>query len=226
MKWTGYASSHFNVNKLKLFQKEALLALEQEKDALVLQSTSSGKSACFQIAALQLSPPNYGLVLVPILALGHDHHENFKQMGCPSVFLNAKSSQEEYDRALDSAAPDDVKSRVIICKPETLFGSGSFKGILDRIDPARLKFIAIDEAHLIFEWGKFRDSFNEIHSLKSRFSCPILALTATLKPSHLHSMTTNILRNPVVLKGTTDRPNVAVTVIVQSSSQQFSWQWR
>ncbi len=211
MKWTGYASSHFNVNKLKPFQKEALLAMEEGKDVLVLQATSSGKSACFQIAALQLSQPDYGLVLVPTLALGNDHHDNFNQMECPSVFLNAKSSQEDYARALESKAPDDVKFKVIICKPETLFGSGSFKGIIDRIDSGRLKFIAIDEAHLIYEWGKFRGSFNEIQSLKSRFSCPILALTATLKPSNLQSMTENILRIPAaVLKGTTDRPNVAI----------------
>ena len=48
--------------------------------------------------------------------------------------------------------------------------------------------------------------------MKTRFSCPIIALSATLTPESLDDLRTNYLRNPVVIKGRIDRPNVSLHI--------------
>ncbi len=72
------------------------------------------------------------------------------------------------------------------------------KGIMDKIQPERLKCIAIDEAHLIKDWKGFRQPFSCLARLRKRFSCPIVALSATLTPENLEELRMNFLRD---LKG-------------------------
>lgn len=48
--------------------------------------------------------------------------------------------------------------------------------------------------------------------MRSTFACPIMALTATLKPSSLLEMKSTILREPVIIKGSVDRRNVMVNI--------------
>ena len=108
--------------------------------------------------------------------------------------------------------PVEERPSVIIMNPETLLGSENTDGVVDLLHRDRLKFIAIDEAHLMFEWAQFRNAFSKLAELKSKFDCPLLALSATLKPSFLQRMKTDVLRNPVIIKGTIDRKNVGVYI--------------
>ncbi len=49
MMWCGYAAARLGINVLKPFQIETLAALKMGKDVAIVQSTSSGKSLCFQV---------------------------------------------------------------------------------------------------------------------------------------------------------------------------------
>jgi superfamily II DNA helicase RecQ len=89
--------------------------------------------------------------------------------------------------------------------PEFLFRSKDHTGLIDRIESERLGFIFIDEAHLLFDWVSSRPTFSEIEKLKEKFSCPVLALSATLKQEYLAEMSARILRYPVVIKGSINR---------------------
>lgn len=114
------------------------------------------------------------------------------------------------------------RPRVIILTPEKLFGNRMQNAV-----SGQLQFIAIDEVHLVFEWNNFRNSFNSIKQLKSNFECPILALSATLKPKDLASLKCDILRNPVLHKGSVNRPNVALHIVPYnvSISQDVDKKW-
>ncbi len=48
MMWLGYAT-RLNVTTLKSFQIEALNAYQNSQDVMIIQSTGSGKSLCFQV---------------------------------------------------------------------------------------------------------------------------------------------------------------------------------
>lgn len=212
MKWQGYAMQYLKVT-LKDFQLEAIHAYSCGKDCIVIQATGAGKSTCFNIPALLLTNRDFGLVIVPTVGLGWDHHEAFKDMGVESVFINGSSTIPDYDKAFKSASR---AAKVIIVNPESLFGDETNSGILDRLlaKADLLKFIAIDEAHLIFDWSSFRSTFGDVKKLKKLFpSCPKIALSATLKPEHVQAMQKDVLKNPVTIVGMIDRPNVSLNVL-------------
>ncbi len=101
---------------------------------------------------------------------------------------------------------------IVILTPETLFGDGIQKGVIIQLSKDRVKFVTIDEAHLVFEWAEFRGAFKQIQAMRSSFTCPIRALTATLKPTSLFEMKNHVLRDSVIIKGSVDRRNVAIHV--------------
>ena len=198
-----------NIKKLKEFQLLALNAYESGKDVIVMQATSSGKSVCFQLPAVMLPPSKLGLLIVPTLALGINLAQDFEKMQVPAIFLHGKSTPSDRAKALD----DNNGTKVIIALPETIFGNGdNFQGILNQINPARLNFVAIDEGHLVYEWARFRAAYDEVRKLKTSFNIPFIVTSATLKPSHLYDMKTKMLKEPVVIKGTIDRPNVTIKI--------------
>lgn len=214
MKIQGYAAMHLNVT-LKPFQIQAIQAYYNKKDTLIVQATGSGKSACFHVPAVMLEEHQYGLVIVPTLALGEDHHLNLQNLKVESVFLNTMKSKEEFSFAFRKTQPLQERPypAIIIGTPEVICGGPSDDGVLHLIDRRALKFIVIDETHLVEEWSNFRPSFGKIKLLKERFrGSPIIALTATLKPSYLNSVKNEILRDPVVIKGSIDRPNVTLKI--------------
>jgi len=100
------------------------------------------------------------------------------------------------------SVPVHQRTRVIIATPEFVFGTDSNNGISPKLleNPLRLKLIVINEAHLIFDWASFRAPFGQMVKLKSLLaSTPIMALSATLKPSSLTSLKEEILREPIVI---------------------------
>ena len=66
--------------------------------------------------------------------------------------------------------------------------------------------IAVDEAHLIYEWGGFREHYQkctELHAILP--GVPIMALTATATPMI-------VLHDPLMLNNTINRPNIYLAV--------------
>ncbi len=213
MKFQGYSATLLKVS-LKPFQLQALHAYSSKKDTLIVQATGSGKSACFQIPAFMLEKHQYGLVIVPTLALGQDHQLNLTELEISSVFLNSLK-REEVQFAFRKVPPEPGRPfpSVIISTPEAFFGGEKSQGAIDLVDRRALKFIAIDETHLIAEWRNFRPAFDKIKELKDRFKgSPLIALTATLKPSQLGDLTTQVLRDPLIIRGSIDRPNVCLNI--------------
>lgn len=219
MTWAGYASTRLGVT-LQDFLKSALHAFSQRKDAIVIQATGSGKSTCFHVPILMFQPSDYALVLVPTVALGNDHKRTFEELKINATFLTSGSSKGDYTNAIMRSTPGLHCPSVVIVTPETLFGDGVQKGIITQLAKDQLQLIAIDEAHLVFEWAEFRGAFKQIQTMRSAFECPIMALTATLKPSSLLEMKSTILRDPVIIKGSVDRRNVMINICPYQHSSE------
>ena len=225
MTWSGFASTKIKV-VLKPFQIQALNVVQHlKRDAIVIQATGSGKSVCFQVFAMMMDPGQYMIVIVPTVALGQDLSQSLKAMDVSAVFFSSGNSKEDYTNAFGSDVLDADRTAVIISTPECFLGDAQRPGFLKYVEHSRLKLIVLDEVHLIYEWQDFRESFQRIATLKHTFpAAPILALSATLKPSSLHRMQTDVMRDPVIIKGCVDRTNVAIIMtgyqLVQPTSAQ------
>lgn len=145
---------------------------------------------------MMLRAPQISLLIVPTVALGENQHENFQKMKVKSIFLRGKSTKADYNLALNPSTHAAESPQVIIITPETLFGTDTTRGILDKLDPNSVRLVAIDEVHLVYEWAFFRDAFTRVGQLKDHFKCPIIALTATIKPAALEKLQFSLLRSP------------------------------
>src|SRR4051794_9092405 len=70
------AKEKFGFESLQLGQEEAVQALLEHRDALVVQPTGSGKSAIYQIAGLLIDGPT--IVVSPLIALQKDQIESIE----------------------------------------------------------------------------------------------------------------------------------------------------
>ncbi len=224
MKWSGYAATRMKIT-LHEFQHKALMALHCNRDAIIIEATGSGKSTCFQLPALMLEPGKCAILIVPTIALGWDHLKAFDNLNVISAYLGADASKQDFENLFAESIPVEKRPKVIIVTPEKLFDERMQEALARHLTGDRVSFIAIDEAHLVYEWSSFRSSFTFINKLKSLFTCPILALTATLKPQNLFNLQTDILRNPVIHKGTVNRQNVGIHIkpYILSSDKEKLW---
>jgi len=71
-----------------------------------------------------------------------------------------------------------------------------------------LALIAINEAHLMYEWHSFRPLYAQCQELPKEFpNTPIMTLSATVTPDVLVKLT-RFLSTPVIEKGSVHRPNI------------------
>ena len=95
--------------------------------------------------------------------------------------------------------------------PEWITKEGNKAKIHQLQSTKKLSLIAIDEAHLCHYWEEFRKAYKHLENLKSEFlTTPIMALTATAPPEVLTSML-KLVQNPVIAKGSMERPNVKLS---------------
>jgi len=169
---------------------------------------------------MMLGESQFGIVMVPTISLAESQGEAFEKIKVSSTFLNGPAAQKKLQLFFSPEYSKALQPKIFIMTPETLFGTASTQGLLDQLKNLgeQIRFIAIDEVHLVLEWANFRNSFNEVQHLKSIFQCPILALTATLKPESVRTVHTSILREgAVVIKGSIDRPNVEILFALYSA---------
>ncbi len=109
---------------------------------------------------------------------------------------------------------------VILASPEILLSDGFLFWIQTVRDESnafyrRLACIAIDEAHLLWEWQESQKIYENVGKLRAFFlDVPIMALSATIMRYILEYMSESLyLQMPIYLyKQTLDRPNITYMV--------------
>ena len=94
---------------------------------------------------------------------------------------------------------------------------------LKRLDEAgKISLIAIDEAHLVYDWSDFCKAYLELGNLKNSFpNVPIMAVTATATPK-VEMDIKKLLRNPLSVKASINRPNIELHAFeVQASNDDY-----
>lgn len=153
----GHATK-LGIMKLKDFQLRAVKAVLEGRDSLIVQSTSSGKSACFQLPAVILKEEYFVLVVSPTVSLMESQVHSLTKLGVDAVFLGAASSSDWTFSNLDNSFSDDIAvPKLVYVTPEYLIGTERRPGAYLKLPSERIGLIVIDECHKIFERsGNFR----------------------------------------------------------------------
>ncbi|MFM7035756.1 MAG: DNA helicase RecQ [Planctomycetia bacterium] len=205
---TEILSRWWGFDTLRPLQAEAIAAALDGRDSLVVMPTGGGKSLCYQV------PPLVGdstdVVVSPLVALMKDQVDALEAIGYPAAALYAGIEQEDRQRIRDRLAAGDL--RLLFAAPERLVNTG----LLDLLARVGVKRFAIDEAHCISHWGHdFRPEYRQLAMLRERFpSASFHAFTATATPRVRQDIAAQLhLRDPAVLVGTFDRPNLVYRVV-------------
>jgi ATP-dependent DNA helicase RecQ len=208
-------SQYWGFHEFRPLQRDAMTAVLERRDSVVVLPTGGGKSLCFQAPAL-VDPGDagarLGLVVSPLIALMKDQVDGLREAGVPATCLNSAMSAAE--RAEATALVRSGACRLLYVSPERLVGDGSdsFRRWLLEVG---VRFVAVDEAHCISQWGHdFRPEYRLLGRLRQDFSgASIHAFTATATTRVRHDIGAQLgLRDPIVLVGPFDRPNLTYRV--------------
>jgi len=197
---------------LRPLQSEAIAAGIAGRDSLVVMPTGGGKSLCYQVpplAAARAGDTRIDVCVSPLIALMKDQVDGLRSNGYPAAALHSGMPADERDAVRRAVRAGDV--RLLFVSPERLLAPG-FDAWLGSVG---VRAIAIDEAHCISQWGHdFRPEYRQLARLRTMFPAASLhACTATATPRVQHDIVAQLeLRDPLVLVGSFDRPNLVYRV--------------
>jgi ATP-dependent DNA helicase RecQ len=198
---------YWGYDEFRPLQERAMLSGVSHRDSLVVLPTGGGKSLCYQVPALCLD--GMSVVISPLISLMKDQVDALHACGVPAAFINSTLSPQEKRDIADDIAGRRLK--LLYVAPERL----SLQGLLDLLASVEISFFAIDEAHCVSMWGHdFRPHYRQLSILRKQFpEAAIHAYTATATQQVREDVVRQLgLRNPEVLVGSFDRPNLTYRV--------------
>lgn len=163
----------FGFDAFRPGQRDVMQAILEQKDALVVMPTGSGKSLCYQLPACVMEGTT--LVISPLIALMKDQVDALERYDIPTTFINSSISQQEQLDRLNAMEMGLYK--IVYIAPER-FKSAAFRRALSH---TKISLFAIDEAHCISAWGHdFRPDYLYLDRVREELGHPpTIALTAT-----------------------------------------------
>ncbi len=198
---------YFNYKEFRPGQQEIIDEILGGKNVLAVLPTGAGKSICFQISALVSD--DYSIVISPLIALMKDQVDSLNRSTEIAAFINSTQSYYETEKVLQDIQFGKIK--IVYVAPERL-ENPEFAARLKNLNP---KFLFIDEAHCISEWGhNFRPSYTKLKDFIEFTGIKnISAFTATATPEVVKDIIKQLgLKNAkVIIKGF-KRENLFVNV--------------
>jgi ATP-dependent DNA helicase RecQ len=199
---------HWGYASLRPLQEEAMRAMMDGRDSLLVLPTGGGKSLCFQAPAVLRGGTT--VVVSPLIALMKDQVDGLQACGIPAIQLDSSLSPSErfsYEQDVRDGA-----IRLLYVSPERLMNA-DFCNLCRQAEVTRF---AIDEAHCISHWGHdFRPEYRMMARIKEMFpGASVHGFTATATEQvRLDICKQLALSKPLVMVGNFDRPNLTYRVL-------------
>src|SRR3990167_3987566 len=172
----------FGYQQFRPGQEAAISAVLAGRSAAAIFPTGSGKSLCYQLAALHL--PHLTLVVSPLLALMQDQLAFLDRRGISAASIDSAQSREQTSAVMARAKAGELK--VLMISVERLKNE-RFRHFIQQVP---ISLLVVDEAHCISEWGhNFRPDYLKLPDYQRQFGIPqALLLTATATPAVIADM--------------------------------------
>lgn len=204
---------HWGIHDLRPLQEPAMQAVLSGRDSLVVMPTGGGKSLCYQAPALLRE--GLTVVVSPLIALMKDQVDGLISCGINAVQYDSSKSLQ--DRLAHEKEIRQGKVRLLFVSPERL----AQPGFISLLESVTVNAFAIDEAHCVSHWGHdFRPEYRQLKGLQYHFpKASFHAYTATATEQVRQDIIEQLgLRNPEILIGDFDRPNLTYRVLPRFGS--------
>jgi ATP-dependent DNA helicase RecQ len=208
-------SKYWGYSTFRPLQREAMEAVLESRDSIVVLPTGGGKSLCFQAPALVRA--GLAVVVSPLISLMKDQVDTLVGNGVPAALYNSSLASGEKSAVV--AGLRQGKFRLLYVSPERLVGEGS-EGFLSILSKCDVSFVAVDEAHCISQWGHdFRPEYRQLGRLRQLLpNISIHAFTATATARVRRDIASQLaLQQPIELVGSFDRPNLVYRVLARAT---------
>ena len=194
---------------LRLGQDDAIRALLNGHDVVVVQPTGSGKSAIYQIAGELIGGST--VIVSPLIALQKDQADSIdeeRKLKDPVVVNSALPVTEQRD-AMERI--EEGQAKYIFLAPEQL----RKRETIETLQSGGVSLFVIDEAHCVSQWGHdFRPDYLQLGVvIEALEHPPVLAMTATASKRVRDEIVERLgLKKPKVIVQGFDRPNISLRV--------------
>jgi ATP-dependent DNA helicase RecQ len=206
---------HWGFAAFRPLQEDAMGAVLEGRDSLLVLPTGGGKSLCYQAPAVVLGGTT--VVVSPLIALMKDQVDSLRSCGVPAAQLDSSLSPAERFSYIQDVREGAV--RLLFVSPERLM-TDDFCSLARA---AGVKRFAIDEAHCISHWGHdFRPEYRMLARIKETFpGASVHGYTATATEQVRADICKQLaLNDPLVLVGNFDRPNLTYRVLRRTSEEK------
>ncbi|NOX65165.1 MAG: RecQ family ATP-dependent DNA helicase, partial [Chlorobi bacterium] len=166
----------FGFTEFRPGQEEIIQSILNGNNVLAVLPTGGGKSLCYQMPALMSE--SFSIVISPLIALMKDQVDSLNKKKVIAAFINSTLTYQEVEKVFRDIESGRIK--LLYVSPERLENI-DFTERIKRLNP---KYVFVDEAHCISEWGhNFRPSYRKITEFCERIgNTNISAFTATAIP--------------------------------------------
>jgi len=163
----------FGFDSFRQGQQQTIEQLLNGDSSLAIFPTGSGKSLCYQLAAIHL--PHLTLVVSPLLALMKDQLAFLASKGISAASIDSTLTPEQNQQVMANVRSGVTK---ILMVSVERFKNERFRQFIQSIE---VSMLVVDEAHCISEWGhNFRPDYLKLPTYRHELNIPlVLLLTAT-----------------------------------------------
>ncbi|RBP51073.1 RecQ family ATP-dependent DNA helicase [Arenicella xantha] len=198
----------FGFDQFREGQEQTITQLLAGHSSLAIFPTGSGKSLCYQFAALHL--PHLTLVVSPLLALMKDQLAFLASKGISAASIDSTLTPSENQQVMARVRAGDLK---ILMVSVERFKNERFREFIGSVP---ISMLVVDEAHCISEWGhNFRPDYLKLPAYCDDLNIPlVLLLTATATKAVKRDMAHKfaIVEQNIVQTGFY-RPNLDLAVV-------------
>lgn len=165
--------TNFGFDAFRKGQQDVVDKILAGRSSLAIFPTGSGKSLCYQFAAIHL--PHLTLVVSPLLALIKDQLAYLRSKGIPAASIDSSLSYQQNQDVMQGVRSGETK---ILMVSVERFKNERFRRFIENMP---MSLLVIDEAHCISEWGhNFRPDYLKLPLYQRQLNIPqALLLTAT-----------------------------------------------